>query len=99
MVDAYLQTTPLRLDELEAAVRDGDAALAGRLAHALAGSSGALAATRLASYCKDLDVAARSELCPSLGDVHRLRVEHEQAASALTARLAVGALAGRVSRP
>jgi CheY-like chemotaxis protein/HPt (histidine-containing phosphotransfer) domain-containing protein len=83
VIRSYLDTTPGRLDDLDAAARDGDRVAVARLAHLLAGSSGCVGATVLSGTCTGLeqDMQLGSELDPSV--VLRLRLQHARAAEAL----------------
>jgi HPt (histidine-containing phosphotransfer) domain-containing protein len=90
VIRSYLETSPSRLDDLEAAVRDEDRVGVGRLAHLLAGSSGCVGASVLSSTCTALEQAMQvgEDLDPAV--VLRLRLQHARAAEALHALLVPG---------
>ena len=55
---AYVRDTPRRLDGIVSAVQAGDAAACDRVAHALAGSAGAVGDADLDAACRALMAAA-----------------------------------------
>jgi HPt (histidine-containing phosphotransfer) domain-containing protein len=59
LVSTYLETAPERLQRLRDAVRAADLDTVARLAHALKGSSAAMAAQHLAALCADIERAAK----------------------------------------
>jgi HPt (histidine-containing phosphotransfer) domain-containing protein len=59
LVGTYLETAPERLEGLRAAVRNADLETVAKLAHALKGSSAAMAAQHLAALCADIERAAK----------------------------------------
>ena len=59
LVSTYLETAPERLQGLREAVGDADLDTVARLAHALKGSSAAMAAQHLAALCADIERAAK----------------------------------------
>jgi CheY-like chemotaxis protein/HPt (histidine-containing phosphotransfer) domain-containing protein len=83
VIRSYLDTAPSRLDDLDAAVRDGDRVGVGRLAHLLAGSSGCVGASVLSSTCTALEQAMHVGDVLDPAAVLRLRVQHAKAAEAL----------------
>lgn len=73
LIGVYLEDTPQRLAELDAALACGDAAVATRAAHTIKGSSSNFGATRLADQaqlieakCKAGDCASAQTLVPAL---------------------------------
>ena len=88
VVRVYLETAPVRLDELAAAVAADDSEAVGRLAHLLAGSSSCVAAQHVSSACTELERTVRSGGVATADAVARLRERHEQAAAALDVLLA-----------
>jgi PAS domain S-box-containing protein len=59
LVGTYLETAPERLEGLRDAVRNADLETVAKLAHALKGSSAAMAAQHLAALCADIERAAK----------------------------------------
>jgi HPt (histidine-containing phosphotransfer) domain-containing protein len=59
LVTTYLETAPERIAGLKDAVRTADLDTVARLAHALKGSSAAMAAQHLAALCSDIERAAK----------------------------------------
>jgi len=59
LVATYLETAPERLEALRKAVRVSDLETVAKLAHALKGSSAAMAAQHLAALCADIERAAK----------------------------------------
>jgi PAS domain S-box-containing protein len=59
LVDTYLETAPERLEGLHAAAAGADLVTVAKLAHALKGSSAAMAAQHLAALCADIERAAK----------------------------------------
>jgi HPt (histidine-containing phosphotransfer) domain-containing protein len=59
LVGTYLETAPERLEGLHTAVAGADLVTVAKLAHALKGSSAAMAAQHLAALCADIERAAK----------------------------------------
>jgi HPt (histidine-containing phosphotransfer) domain-containing protein len=86
MIELYLEQGPARLAALTEAVRDGDAAGAERVAHALKSSAGNVGAERLQQAAQTLEtLSAAGELDASLAD--RVRAEYAATEEALRAVL------------
>jgi PAS domain S-box-containing protein len=85
VLQTYLDSTPPRLDELAAAVAEGDAVAVGRVAHLLSGSSGCVGARYVAAACTELELRIKSGGAASPADVARVREQHDRAAVALRA--------------
>lgn len=90
VANIYTAETPRRLASLEACLANGDAVGAGRLAHALAGSSASIGAGRVSELCRTLERACRNgapTVCPSLAQrIRRSYSEfHERLAAAVLA--------------
>jgi HPt (histidine-containing phosphotransfer) domain-containing protein len=90
VIRSYLDTAPGRLDDLEAAVRNGDRYNTGRLAHLLAGSSGCVGATVLSATCAALEQEMQTGTPLDASVVLRLRLQHTRAAEALDVLLPTG---------
>jgi PAS domain S-box-containing protein len=87
IVRSFLQNQVLRMKEIAAAVRAGDAREVVRVAHAFKSSAGQLGATRLATLLKEIETAAKQEPPGELGAVFdRLRAEAEAVAAYLGKR-------------
>jgi PAS domain S-box-containing protein len=89
LVTTYLGTAPDRLAGLKTAVETADLKTVARLAHALRGSSAAMAAHHLAALCADIERAARygSGTVPEL--VEQADTEYARVVTALTAYIPV----------
>lgn len=76
--DAFLEDAPLTLDDLDAAIRCGNADWLMRGAHELGGSAGNVGAPALSSLCSKVEIQARSGLLAGIeADVARIREEFE----------------------
>ncbi len=86
-VHPYLEDMPGYLDQIDAALADGDAESVRRAAHSIKGASGNLGATRLAAQAGDVEErAARDDLV--LGEaLGRLRAEYALVRESLAAEL------------
>jgi CheY-like chemotaxis protein/HPt (histidine-containing phosphotransfer) domain-containing protein len=60
IIDTYLQDSAALVEQLAAATRNGDAAEAARIAHALKSSSANVGAKRLSGMCRTIEAGARS---------------------------------------
>jgi HPt (histidine-containing phosphotransfer) domain-containing protein len=60
VVQVFLNSTPVRLSDLQQAITQNDAAAVKDLAHALKGSSGTLGARQMAELCLQLEMTGRS---------------------------------------
>lgn len=59
LIDTYLADTPERLNDLQRALSEGNAALMRRVAHSLKGSSSNFGADRMVELCRQLEELAR----------------------------------------
>ena len=66
LVKTYLSYAPTALSELDMAVRDGDHAAVGRLAHSLKSSSANLGAGTLSAICRQLEMSAKEKRLPAI---------------------------------
>lgn len=60
LVEAFLQDTPVQLQKLHEAIAANDSSTAARHAHTIKGSGGNFGARRLASICKEVELAAHA---------------------------------------
>lgn len=65
LIEIYLQDTPERLAELEAALAKGDAHALMRAAHTIKGSSSNFGATRLAQLAHEIELHGKAGNCPA----------------------------------
>ena len=101
LVDSYLVAARQRVDDLAAAVEQGDRATADAIAHSLKGSSANFGARRVAAQCAALEAALREDgLLGASAAMEQLRSEVEAADGRLReAFLADTASSGGASRP
>ncbi|MEE2733323.1 MAG: ATP-binding protein [Pseudomonadota bacterium] len=59
MIAIFSEVSPARVEELDEAIRQGDAPRVAALAHALKGSAGSLGAVRVQQLCQTLEVTAQ----------------------------------------
>lgn len=86
LIDIFLDDTPNRLRELQAAVMAGDAHATEQAAHALKSACAQLGAANLSTMCRDLEAKGRAgdlDGAPAL--VVRALTEWQRVESALTA--------------
>jgi CheY-like chemotaxis protein len=89
VANIYTAETPRRLAALDASLAAGDPVAAGRLAHALAGSSASIGARNVSELCRALELACRegtSTECPSL--VEKVRRAYSEFSERLAAAVA-----------
>jgi PAS domain S-box-containing protein len=83
MLDKFVSGLPQRLTEIDAAVRDGDAAGAAHHAHALAGAAVMLGADRIGAAARAVQAVARSTVpvdgSAELSELHRAAARLEAA--------------------
>lgn len=78
ILDLFLEDAPLKLDDLDAATRCGNADWLMRGAHDLGGSAGNVGAAELSSLCRKVEIQARSGLLAGIeADLTRIRQEYE----------------------
>lgn len=92
LIEAYLGDAPRQIEQIQIAVRDGDAASVVRPAHTLKSSSATVGAQRLAARARRLELASRAdELDGAREDLDGLDGEWQLTEAALrewTARMA-----------
>ncbi|RJG07768.1 EAL domain-containing protein [Noviherbaspirillum cavernae] len=86
----FLEDTSTYLNQLEQAVRDGDAEIARATAHAIKGSSGNLGATMLAQIAKEAEELAIERRAPEIQPLlQRLRHAYDAVAAALHSQIRI----------
>jgi diguanylate cyclase (GGDEF)-like protein len=83
-VALFLEDTPVYLEQLEQALKEGDADAARAMAHSIKGSSGNLGAVNLAQYAKEVEELAIEQ---QLADIVPLQPRLHQAYEAVAAVL------------
>ena len=68
MIDTFVETAPIQIDEIRAALAEGRIERAADLAHALRGSAGSLGLRRLADRCRALEARARTPEAAALAE-------------------------------
>ena len=82
ILDVFLGDAPLKLDDLEAALRCGNADWLMRSAHDLGGGSGNVGAAGLSALCRKVEIQARSGLLTGIeSDLARILDEFELVAA------------------
>ena len=77
LFDLFMRDTPVRLDEVDAAVERGDGEAVRKIAHTLKGSSGNIGAQRMARVAALLEDQVQSEEISHASDLlSRLRQEY-----------------------
>jgi HPt (histidine-containing phosphotransfer) domain-containing protein len=84
----FLTSTAEGIDEIEAALRDDDAAALRAVAHRVKGSCGNVGATRLEAICRDLELAAHEGHVPT-DAAAGLRAEWDRVRAALEAEFGI----------
>lgn len=69
LVDSFLDEAPQRLAELRRGADQGDAGLVGRAAHTLKSNGSTFGAVELASLCRRLELAARTNELAGIADL------------------------------
>jgi len=87
IIGIFLEDTPLRVTELEDALRAGDTPKFARAAHSIKGSSSNVGALLLRSEAEAVEKHAQESLAGAQPAVDRLKAEFERAKQALTALL------------
>lgn len=84
LVEIYLQDTPERLAELEAALAKGDARTMMRAAHTIKGSSSNFGAKKLAQIALEIELHGKAGNCsPAIPVLPGLKAEYALVAQAL----------------
>ena len=84
LIDTWESETARRLDEVDAAMEDGDAAGVGRAVHAMKGGSASMGAVRLAAVCASVEGPIKAGETVDLVDARkRIRVAVEEAREGL----------------
>ena len=87
ILDVFLEDAPLKLDDLDAAIRCGNADWLMRGAHDIGGSAGNIGAVGLSALCREVEIQARWGRMEGVeADVARIRDEYE-AVSAEAAKM------------
>ena len=89
LIDIFLQDTPNRLKELDAALAAGDAATATRAAHSIKGSSSNFGALRLSQLAHHIELQGKAANLAAV-NVTELKGEYVRVAEALTRIAQVG---------
>ncbi len=90
VINSYLEDAPKQVQEIQVAVKMGDAAAVARAAHTLKPTSATLGAIALAQLCKEIEAMGRAgNISEVLGQkVEQLAAEYEQVKTALQAEQA-----------
>ena len=83
LIEIFLQDTPERLKELDAALASGDSATATRAAHSIKGSSSNFGALRLSQLAHQIEMLGKGENLAAV-NVTELKAEYVRVAEALT---------------
>jgi HPt (histidine-containing phosphotransfer) domain-containing protein len=83
LIEIFLQDTPTRLKELDAALAASDAATVTRAAHSIKGSAGNFGAMRLSELAHRIELLGKAANLPAV-DVTELKSEYARVAEALT---------------
>lgn len=85
LIEIYLQDTPARLAELEAALARGDAPVASRAAHTIKGSSSNFGAANLAHLAQQIELLCKAGNCADSAPLMAgFKAEYALVARALT---------------
>jgi HPt (histidine-containing phosphotransfer) domain-containing protein len=85
LIEIYLQDTPARLAELEAALARGDAPVATRAAHTVKGSSSNFGAANLAKLAQEIENLGKAGNCVAIAPLlPAFKAEYALVARALT---------------
>lgn len=78
LVDVFVSDSAKRLDDIEQAIKDGNAESLRTTAHGFKGSALNISAARLTSLCRELeDMGRNRELADATGKLEMVRQEYE----------------------
>ncbi len=87
-IDQYLGITPILMETMEQAIRDGDTAVLHEAAHSLKSSSANLGAMKLSVACSELEELAEQEQTDSAEELLKfVEVEYQQTCTVLNREL------------
>jgi signal transduction histidine kinase/DNA-binding response OmpR family regulator/HPt (histidine-containing phosphotransfer) domain-containing protein len=88
LVGLFMHDSPIRIEGLRQAIREGDQAAIGKLAHAMAGSCASIGATVLSGLCRDLEMQNKQGIPSDAAErLESIEAEYERAAARLQAMI------------